>query len=575
MLPDRSLQVREFAPIVEKQPINVHYQKYLADSFSTSSVTFNVDSPFAGALLDNELLVKYTVQVTPANVTEISGMFEGQVAVVGNAAGNLGANADLAASTPGALFPLNRLGLSQGFSVSSCLQSVNLTINGQTLTQSPRKWMGEFMRFYASPHEEATVCSMSGGELDSGDHSQRVLDDAGAVNDAATTAVVQQPYFAAVQTGYQESRTIAAAGSETLNLRTQFPVDGKQWYNPGLTRRFHKLARACRAQGAAANAASASGATRYVDNPTFTIYERLPLSPFLLWEAKDGRHSIPYVDKLEIDLRFVSVGEQLALAFQGTMNNPPIVNIVAAQPELHLKWYIPPQGMVMQPQISIPVQKIKEYSSVIPTNTTFIPDADHFSASATTTFSNIRLQQIPDLFFMYAKPALSQHRLRDPAEMHLEIEELRVTVNGDSGKVLQADSGRLFSLYIKNAPMAREREYDYDSWRRRYCTAVLTPADLGVLMPPGVNHGVTLDVEAKMRTHWNFDRVGRRGTDNAENNANPGRQYEFHILSVYDKYELTLTNRGNAQLKLLNVPSPAVAQGIAQPDAADLTQAFA
>ena len=564
MLPDRSLQVREFAPIVEKQPINVHYQKYIADSFSTSSVTFNVDSPFAGALLDNELLIKYTVQVTRANANEIAGMFEAQL----TAAGQVGT--DVVAATPGAL-NTNRLGLSQGFSVGACLQSVNLTINGQTLTQSPRKWMGEFMRFYASPHEEATVCSMSGGELDEGDHSNRVEDQALYV---AAPTIANGVTNASVHPGYSLS-SLLGASNQSINLRSEFPVIGGQWYNKGFTRRFHKFARECRTQGLAANAAGISGATRYADSPTLTIYERLPLSPFLLWEAKDGRHSIPYVDKLELDLRFVSVGEQLALMFQGTMNNPPVVNVVAAAPELHLKWYIPPQGMVMQPQVSIPVQKIKEFSQTISTNQTFVADANHVSADTQSTFSNIRLQQIPDLFFLYAKPVLSAQRLRDPAEMHLEIKELRITVNGDSGKVLQADSGRLFSLYVKNAPMAREREYDYDSWRKRYCCAVLTPSDLGVLMPPGVNHGVTLDVEATMASHWNFPRVGRRAVDNAENNAAPGRQYEFHILSVYDKYELTLTNRGNAQLKLLNVPSPAVAQGVAQPDAADLTQAFA
>lgn len=584
MLPDQSLQVREFAPIVERQPINVHYQRYEADSASDSSITWNIDAPFAGALLDNEVLIQYDVTITPNAAFQIGGMWDGANPAAGAGAGQVGAGAGNLAEALGSSLNENRLAFCEGFSVAASMQSCNVTINGQTLTQSPRKWMGEFMRFYASPHEEKTVCSLSGGEFDSGDHSSNVKDDGYAVMDLARHGVqATDTNNYKVADGYATFADAATGGvTDAINLLTDFPTDGEVWYNPGFTKRFYRLSKYARTQDEAAAAGppivahapdtvQLANSHRFADTLVVTVYERLPMSPFLLWEAKDGRHSIPYVDKMEIDLRFVGAAQKLALSLQGVMNADPTVTFhQGTGPKLHLKWYIPPMGMVMQPQVSIPIQKIKEYSK---TFASVIAHANgvHQSTVKDESFNNIRLQQIPDLFMIYAKPVSSASVLRDPLEKHLEIQELRVTVNGDSGKVLQASSGRLFSLYVKNAPMAREREYEYDTWRKKYCTVVLTPADLGVLMPPGVNHGVTLDVELKAVSHYNLPSVRKRAFSNQSN----GIQFELHILSIYDKYEMTLTNRGNAQLKLLNVPSPAVAQGVAQPDSADLAQAFA
>jgi len=577
MLPDQSLQIRAFDPVVEKQPINVHYQKYVADSSSSSSVTFNVDSPFAGALLDNEVLIKYSVSVTPdaGEPDSISHMFEGyDTTLVGtDTTGGHGSAAND-----------GRLSLKAGWAVHNSLSSINLTINGQTLTQSPRKWMGEFMRYYASPHEEKTICSLSGGQFDSGDHSIYTSDP--RASSGPTVPIVGQVLESVWNNGY--NRAAVATQDESMTLITDYPVGCETWYNKGFSERFYAFAEKARFQSDNMDESVVTDESRYGDTVTFDVYERVPISPFLLWDAKDGKHSIPYIDKMELDLRYLS--DMTKYSLQGAMkdinNNPgqkPQFSFLGAAgttaPELHLKWYIPPAGMVMAPQVSIPVQKIKELLLVQP-GVSFPNTAARYSDTIDFAYQNIRLQQIPDLLFIYLKPAESAMTLGSPLERHLEIVDLRITVNGDSGKILQASQGRLFTLYVKNSPMSRERDFNYNEWVKRYCTVVLTPADMGVLMPPGVNHGVTLDVQGTARSNWRWPRVGKKSeTGNTARTLDAvspaaGTLYDLHVQAVYDKYELTLTNRGNAQLKLLNVPSPDIAPQIAGPDRADLAQAF-
>lgn len=611
MLPAQSLQVSSFDPIVEKQPINVHYQKYTADSFSSSSVTFNVDSPFAGAMLDNEVLIEYKVTLKPHSDAVPDGtvngggrfafqnMFEG----AGPAGGGQNARAHTAvARTEG------RMGLSAGWAVHNSLSSVSLTINGQTITQTPRKWMPEFMRFFASPHEEKSVCSLSGGEFDTGDYSTRTRDGGSAMGlptyaAAANSTLAGTGYNltaagAVARRGRPAAGLVAVPGNNEVNLPPLYPTAEGTWYNDGYSKRWYRFAEHARLSGATAGSARPNAApadsdaaaavqnfSRYADEVSFTVYERVPASPFLLWDAKDGKHSIPYIDKMELDLRFVSDLTRYSMqgkyvlgdGFAPAAASIPLMSFLGtagtSAPILHLKWYIPPPGMVMAPQVSIPIQKIKELSIVNSGLAPAIAVTEVRSGEIDMTYANIRLQQIPDLLFVYAKLQEGAQLLRDPVEQHLEITELRITVNGDSGKVLQASSGRLFSLYLKNSPMARERNYDYQEWRKRYCTCVLTPEDMGVLQPPGINHGVTLDVLAKARSHWVYPTVGQRPAENPEGIL--GRAYDLHVMAIYDKYELTLTNRGNAQLKLLNVPSPSIAPQLAEPDQADLAQQFA
>ena len=141
---DPSLQVHRFQPFTEKQPINTHYQSYTADSSTEQSINWNVDSPFAGALLDNEVYIEYKIRInTDADGAalaneELRGMFGGRPTIPGNIVGaqHVGANLPDGASAGSPSLANSKFALRQGWSVHGALSSCDVTINGQSLRQS-------------------------------------------------------------------------------------------------------------------------------------------------------------------------------------------------------------------------------------------------------------------------------------------------------------------------------------------------------------------------------------------------------------------------------------------------------
>ncbi len=159
---DPSLVIHQFHPSVEKQPLNTHYQSYVADSADVSNISWNIDSPFAGALLDNEVFIEYHVGFNydpgtnmPIADEVFAKMFEGGVDN-----NNLASDAYPEVSS--------KLALKQGWAMHGGLSNCEVVLNGQSIRQNPSRYMAEFARFYSHPMEEQGVCSMSGGHLDSG-----------------------------------------------------------------------------------------------------------------------------------------------------------------------------------------------------------------------------------------------------------------------------------------------------------------------------------------------------------------------------------------------------------------------
>jgi hypothetical protein len=571
------LFIKQFTTSVRRQPLNTHYQVYQADSSTTSGVTWNIDSPFAGALLDNEAYVKYTVTFAPGDDT-LSDMFQRFD------------NANTAGSKDGLGRSNRKLAFRQGFAINNALSNCEVVINGQSLRQTPQRYMGVFARYYSHPSEIDGVCSMSGGELDCGSHSAVAEDDLqtlGTRDIAANDGILLHKGIGGV--------AVDGAFANNMNINTYIlqcpPATTDNYCNTGYTKRVHRLHEKWRSAGPANDQHAANTNTAYPNDLTIEVYERLPISPFLLWEAKDKKRSIPYVDKMEVNLTFHS--NLLPLVFQGTQSAANLAvgagvswvgNAQGGKPELHLKWYIPPPGMAIPPEISIPVSQYKES---VRTVAVAAPVVTQTSGTPTTgvNYENLRLQQIPDIMFIYVKPVASAVTFTQSTEHHVEITAVEITVNGDSGKALRASSGRLFSMYCRNSPM-RSRKHEYEQWRKRYCTLALKPSDLGVRVPPGVNHGVTLDVRLEVANWWALPTVKNGyGAGNTVNQdvgdafdygvVDGAIQYEIHILGIYDKYELTLTNRGNAQLKLQNMPSLDLPQSLAVVDRQDLRAQFA
>ena len=577
------LFVKQFTPSVSKQPLNTHFQEYVADSASSSGISWNIDSPFAGALLDNEVYVEYEVKFNAdsAGATTADDDFREMYEGGDEPAANTGEFISLPANS-------YKLALRQGFAIHGGLQNCEVVMNGQSLRQTPNRYMAEFARFYAHPSEIEGVASMSGGCLDSGTFTSLTRDHASApvVNSLLAGAALYQAQSRLQDLhGVYPALTVVGVAGSRLN-RSVLPTTDDRWYNEGFTKRCHRLQDQWR-ESAPANTASAILAQgRYPLGFALKVYERLPISPFMMWEAKDKKRSIPYVDKMEINLTFYS--DAIKLMFQSSLpaSNLANINWYTTAPKLHLKWYIPPPGSLMPPEISIPVSQYKES---VQTVTIANPAAlnQGVPSDSAINYSNLRLQQIPDLLMIYVKPSAANFQAVYASEHHLEITQCDITVNGDTGKVLRANSAQLFAMYARNSPMRNHKKLEYNQWRKRFCTVALRPSDMGVRVPPGVNHGVTLDVRLNVKSWWAVPAVGSRFSStagtviaSADNDVHPGgfdssTDWEIHVLGIYDKYELTLTNRGNAQLKLQNVPSLDMPQSLASVDRSDLRAQFA
>ena len=553
---DSSLIVHEFHSFVEKQPLNTHYQVYTAQDANKSTVHWNIDTPFAGALLDNEVIVEFTLSfnfdvntglVTNNNPEDFRSIF-------GDPTGN-----QLDSCVP----RFDRMfGLKQGFPVTSALANLECVINGQSLHTCPYRYAQEFARFYAHPMEEKGICTMSGGEFDSGTFDSKGIDNTRTLGNTVAAVGGSFPLRHPIW-----GPTLAAGSVDNVN--NILISDTELFTNQGWHRRVEKMTKRWMDSGQPQS-------VQYTHNNHFsrefnlTVYERLPLSPFLTWEAKDGKRSIPYVDKMEITMLFYADAAKKFMQGRWVSADSMNTNIIwwgdtaANKPKLHLKWYIPPPGMVMKPEVHIPVSVIKEsprqLDVTISTSSTVagaFQKGDLTAGKAEFTYENLRLQQIPDLLWVFIKPTSSGMRPSFTAEHHLSIRDIEITINGDSGKVIRANEAQLFAMYVRNSPMAKERLYDFDQWRKYYCTCVFTPADLGVRVPPGINHGVTLDVRLNYSTAWlgRQTPTGANQRFTAEGGLDTAQSYDVIILSVYDKYMLTLTNHGNASLMLQNVPS--------------------
>ena len=584
------LFIKQFVTSVRRQPLNTHYQSYTSDSDSLQGITWNIDSPFAGALLDNEVWIEYDVVFSSTNDSDETPatqdftwtkLFEGFVAAGEGDFRGLPVNSQT-------------LAFGQGFAIGNAISNCEVVINGQSLRQNPQRWMGEFARFYAHPTELAGVATMSGGELDCGNHSLLTKDTPAAW---AKLSIDDVTKYNSYKRQVNNSGALQYPGDtsgtpEFLRMtRGRGVATDDRWLNTGFACRRHRLIERWR-ENKAANAAptdgtmtlATTGAQQFERFLTLKVYERLPISPFLLWEAKDKRRSIPYVDKMEISLSFIS--DAYKHIFQGSVSDAFLKDQVNwhTGAKIHLKWYIPPPGMALPPELSIPVSVYKE--SVMSVDT-IDANAAQVKGGPTVTdqvsYENLRLQQVPDLLFIYVKIAPGSMTLKSGAERHQEITNAEITLNGDSGKIVRANASQLFSMYLKNSPMRAHRAMEYSEWQKYFCTLALKPSDLGVRVPPGVNHGVTLDVRLTIANWWQIPRLsnGLGAGDSADFTSNTGTgevasaKYEIHILGIYDKYELTLTNRGNAQLKLQNMPSLDLPQSLAVVDRQDLRAQFA
>lgn len=527
----RTLRVTEATNFDTVYPLNVKHQQYVATSSSASQISWVVDSPATNLLLDSEAYVIYTVVVSgdpaAANPGDVEGMFEGEDTVVGVDVGT----ADTGA-TPS---PFNnfRLALRQGFCVMNGIDTVECRLNQSFETTHPGNWNGEFTRFYATPEEINSICTMSGGELDSGNHSDRITDDFQPISQTEDIVAlgVGDALITAFANAY-EAVGLPLGGDTTLNARRSTPATG-EFHNPGLEKRFHRLAMESRVAGSAFDAPALSGASRYNNAVTFTIAERIPIDPFTLWDRKDGNKRIPGIRRLELTYKFNPNAVNLILQGRGTGLNPTI-NYHSTSPTLRLKWIVAPQGFKTPLPVTLPYTHMEEWvlAGNLPAAGIVVATGAASSGLIEVEFTDLRFKDVPRQLMFYLKPLRStatDSPLAAATEQHLEIANVQLSHTTAKGSLFNASSHELFVMYVKNSPVSTIRPFSYEKWRRRFCTVVLRPEDHGIqYVDPG---GVIMDLKLQVQSHWVFPSVGRDLTYGPDEIAT---QYRLYMTAMFD-----------------------------------------
>lgn len=575
-----SLDIEPFRAMTELQPMQTQHQEYTADSSSDSSTSWFINAPGSGALLYNEAYIEYNITFTGTANNVLNLMF---------------AQGALSHSS-------SKLGFRQGFAMIGAMQAISCNINGTVINEQPDRWNHELFRFYSTPNEQNSICTLSGGEADTGTCNFWTTDDLGHQSRLAN---------ANISVGHAGGVAIYNGMKSTLGVTDTFrdlvPI-GKQGYNEGFDMRWARFKESVRHGGfdptnnSGAPNVDPSVANALFEPATFTmrIFERVPVAPFMLYELRDERRSIPNIDRLELVISWNANARNMFLqgkdAGRGVNSltnknkgdlrtqNVTVDFAEAKFPKLHLRWYMPPSGFIQQMprEISIPITELKYDTRSFPS---LVHDADKMvSETKTETYNNIRLEQIPDMMYIYVKPDPSKQGLEDPSEFHCEIIQLDISVDGDSGKLLRANTAQLFAMYVRNAANRNMIMPSYADWRKRYCCAAIKPEDLGLRHGPGVNHPVTFNVNIDYRSWWNHPQLGQGIApdqpgfrDGASENRNLWsrndnyiignggaaggltRTPQVFIISEYKRYELTINSAGGSRRKLLALAPPSVA----------------
>lgn len=544
---DKTLQWMDFDPVALKIPQDIFYQSTTADSSSSSGFSFYIVSPASNALMDNEAYIEYSVRVYSIVQHDLTGQFE-----------------DITNNAQPDAVNANRTALRQCWAVARSIQNLSLNINGTVISGQPVLSLDTLNRMYISEEEAASLCTLSGGEFDSGPRIARAYDDLVTVSTSlqdvnGLSNINANDLFERVNIHPGYGPLIQGSVDAAVALNTwNYAPHNKQYYNDGFTQRHHRFANLCRAVNAP-NAAI--GAARYAtdqvldgngyaDYVDITIYERVPLCPFFFYDSRDYKMSIPHVRTMTLSSQFSTNYSNLIMQVASGANI--FVNPVYAAPKLHLKWIMTKDPI--PPSISIPCPITREYTLSF---TAAFPAAAASSASGTTQWSGLNLEAIPDLLCVSLKRQPGSETSAAPTEHFLEITNIKLTVAGTSGKMTNISSGELYALWLSNVVHRGIYKQNYQEWRKYACVAALRPKDYGAMFGPGFDYPVQINIEISYTNWWNIPAF--LGGARIAVDDNTTTAYYITVVAFYSRFSLELNSGGGSKLQMLRLPVGAVA----------------
>jgi|SRR6478736_2359663 len=571
-----SLFWHPFEGVIEKEPLFVQYQRYQAQSATPSEISWYIESPANGVLLDNEVWLHTTMTIIDAAFN------------AGGALRNawcVGANATYL--TKGVAYDMDILtAFRSGCIMQRACQSIALDINGTVMTYEFSKYHDAFNRMFLTKEEAGSVFPSGGGCLDDGSHLGNYEGYyPNAVSRALLGAQVTNVTNEAI--GKNKYRSGTAQNAAVL---CDFYGNNYRLTNMGFTKRAEWFEYLWRTSNNAGNnggrrayddgqsqADTGAVGLRYPSPITLHLYEKLAFSPFHLYDNRDIKMSIPNIRNFSLTMQFYSSywNNMFRCARSTPTMSSTSVDFYSVKPELLLRWYTPPSGYVIPKQVTMPVTKVWTYTnSTLPVKdiSAVYGGGYNYPISMSDGFSvsNISLPAVPDLFLIYFKRRLSDYDVNYPDDYNLSIKSIQIDFEGNSGKLNNTSPVHFWNMYRRHLRLYPADRDDFESWYRYHCVLAITASDMGVIKGPGMDNPIQLSLSNMVLDYYymlpSYAQLSNSasaaipvaGLIDPDFNPETGNDkvaFDLHIVCVYDKYALTLTSDGSSALQLLRVNS--------------------
>lgn len=351
------------------------------------------------------------------------------------------------------------------------------------------------------------------------------------------------------------------------------------FYNPGFSNRIYDLLRKFRGtivgdsfstgNGVSANCSVQNNALYFAeDNDGFDlyVYEPVPLPPFKMWHNDGVGGIIPHVR--DMTLRATFTANLLANMFMANYNvdssntldkyggfSIDFSSITSSDCQIHMQWYLPPPSITIPREISIPLRKYDMYISSTSNSAfnTSLSVVNNYSTNWQFQQYNISLDAVPDLLMIYVRYKNDTVRTNIPCDMHFELVSLTLQLENNGGKLNQITTFKMYQNWLKYIKFDDPPEMTFDEWRKYCCVAVLKPDDYGIIRGPGWDNVVVLGVQGTARNHWNNPSINMVGNESFFNLAITQQEIELVVLSIYDRWHLTLSADGTARANLTRI----------------------
>lgn len=557
-----SLFWHPFEGSVDKEPLFVQYNRYQAQSANSSDISWYIESPANGVLLDNEVWIRWTLTLTDNLNDVFSNGIRSAMCV-----NTTGVENKILVNDP-----TKRTAFRFGCTLQKACQNISLDLNGTVMTYEFSKYHDAFNRLFITQEEADTIFPAVGGGFDDGAH-QGLFEgyfpvgvNGGGASQATSTAPTE--YL----TGYKAQ--IGTNGALPAVIPA-YAGDNAKLINKGFSKRANYMEYLFRVRGSASDAptkasfddatlnlaANDGPANRYPDTLVLVMYEKLAISPFHLYDNRDIKMSIPNIRTFQLTMQLHS--NYKSLMFRSAAQSDVVFDVDwfagNNKPQLLMRWYTPPPGYQIPKQITIPCTKILTYTSsefgtVTKGTAVQIPG---IPTTSSFTRSNISLPAIPDLFLIYLKRRLSSYQLNMPDDYNLSIYSLQMDLEGNSGKLISAEPIHLWNMYKRHLRLYPCSRDNFDSWYKYHCILPITASDLGVIKGAGMDNPVQITISNLVAYDYHnvpsYNEYPGNSGFNFDIQQAQAAAFDFHMVCIYDKYALTLTSDGSSALQLLRV----------------------